>query len=116
MFELGLYIVGAFLLYILLFPLLGMAIGGLIYCGTPYLAGIALASITHKIFHGSFFDLGAFWVVAFLWAALLVHIRQICKKALELDLSWHEGHYIAATNILLMGRPYRKARRVLAAS
>lgn len=116
MFDFGMYLVGAFLLYILLLPLFGMIVGGILYVGAPYLAGVAIASITHKYFHGSFCDLGAFWLVAVLWTALLLHIRSIYKKALEFEHSWHEGHYLAATTILMMGHPYRKAKRTMASN
>ena len=73
--------------------------------------GIALAAITHKIFHGTFLDLGVFWLVSLLWAILLVYIRSIYRKVLEFNYSWHEGHYLAATTILMIGYPYRKAKR-----
>ena len=116
MFEFGLYIIGGFLLYLLLLPLIGMAIGGILYIGVPYSVGIVLASITHKLFHGSFVDLGAFWIVAIIWAVLLVHIRTIYNKILELEHAWHQGHYLAATTILLMGHPYRKAKKALVSS
>ena len=113
MFELGLYAFGAFFLYMLLLPLIGAIIGVLVYMGTPYLAGIAFASILHKTLHGSFFELGAFWIVAIVWTILLVHMRQIYKKVLELEHAWHEGHYMAAATVLLMGHPYRKAKKAL---
>ena len=114
MFELGLYAFGAFFLYILLLPLIGAIIGAIAYLGTPYIAGIAFASVLHKALVGSFFELGAFWIVAIVWAILLVYMRQIYNKVLELEHAWYEGHYTAATAVLLMGHPYRKAKKALA--
>lgn len=114
MIELGLYAIGAFLIYILFLPLVGAAIGVLIYAGLPYLAGLVMASIAHKVLQGSFFDMGAYcWMFGVLWAVLLVHTRQIFNKALELRHAWFEGHYLAAATILLLGRPYRKRKRAM---
>ncbi len=114
MFEFGLYVLGAFFLYVLLLPLAGALVGFVIYMGLPYLMGVAMASIGHKVFHGSYFDIGSFWLIVLAWSVGIVLIRQIHKKILGLDYSWHEGHYLAATGILLLGRPYRKARRTIA--
>lgn len=116
MFEAGFYALGAFFLYILLLPLIGAIIGAIAYLGTPYLAGIALASGLHKTLVSSFFELGAFWIFAIVWAILLVYMRQIYNKDLELEHAWHESHYMAATAVLLMGHPYRKAKESLASS
>jgi hypothetical protein len=114
MFEFGLYAVFMFFFYLLLLPLFGFLIGVAVYVGTPYLAGVALACVAHKVFHGSFFDLGVFWFVALAWSVAIVHMRQILKTVLEIEHSWHEGHYLAATNVLLMGKPYRKLKRATA--
>lgn len=113
MIEFGLYVIGMFLFYILVLPLVGILLGSVVYLGLPYLAGVALACIAHKVFHGSFLDLGAFWLLAFTWSVALVHTRQLHKKVLELEHSWHEGHYLAATTLLLMGNPYRKMKRLM---
>ena len=115
MLETTLYVLGAFCIYILLLPLLGVVVGLLAYVGLPYLAGIAMASITHKVFNGSFFEMGAYyWLFGIVWAILLVHMRQIYNKVLELKHEWFEGHYLAASTILLMGRPYRKLKKTTA--
>ena len=115
MFEFGLYVLGAFLLFTLILPLIGAVIGVLIYIGLPYFGGIIIASIFYKLSYGSFLDMGAFWGVAILWAILLVSIRHILSKVLEYELAWHEGHYLAATTIVLMGSPYRKRKSALTA-
>lgn len=108
------YVLCAFLFFVLLLPLAGMIIGAVLYVGLPYLAGIAVACVAHKLFHGSFFDLGAFWLLALLWAVVVVHMRQIYQKMLELEHAWHEGHYLAATTIVMMGQPYRKKKKAMA--
>jgi hypothetical protein len=115
MFEFGVYVLCAFLLFVVLLPLMGAIVGIVAYMGLPYLAGVAFACAAHKIFHGSYFDLGAFWILALIWVVLLVYVRQVCKKALELESTWHEGHYLAASTILLMGHPYRKIKKAATA-
>ncbi|MDH3997710.1 MAG: hypothetical protein OET90_02620 [Desulfuromonadales bacterium] len=115
MIETILYVLGAFCIYILLLPLLGVAVGLLVYVGLPYLAGIVMAGITYKILHGSFFEMGAsYWLFGVVWAVLLVRMRQIFSKILELKHRWFEGHYLAASTIFLMGRPYRKLKKSMA--
>ena len=112
MFEFGLYVLFAFLLFVVVLPLMGSVLGIATYMSLPYLAGVAVACVAHKLFHGSYFDLGAFWLLALIWSILLVNIRQIYRKTLELEHAWHEGHYLAASTILLMGHPYRKMKKV----
>ena len=48
------------------------------------------------------------------WGVAIVHTRQTDKKTLELEHTWHEGHYLAAMTRLLMRRPYRKIKRAIA--
>jgi len=80
--------------------------------GLPYLAGIVLACITHNIFYGSFLDMGAYyWLFGIVWAVLSVLARRIYKN--EKKPEWHAGHYLAASNVLLMRRPYRKQKKAM---
>lgn len=111
MIEIVLCIIGAFVLYAVLLPLIGAFIGVAIHAGFPYLMGIVIASIIHKVFHGSYVNLELFWIFALAWSVILFQVRKFYKKSLELDYSWHEGHFQAAKIILFMGLPYRKAKR-----
>ena len=113
MIEFGMYVLFAFFLFVVVLPLTGAILGVTALMGLPYLMGVAVACVAHKVFHGSYFDLGAFWILALVWSILLVNVRQIYKKTLELEHAWHEGHYLAATTILLMGHPYRKLKRTM---
>jgi len=111
MIEIILYVFGAFCICLFGFPLLGVVIG-FVVMGLPYLAGIVFACITHNIFYGSVLDMGAsYWLFGIVWAVLLVHARQSYKK--EMKSAWHEGHYLAASNVLLMRRPYRKQKKAM---
>ena len=114
MIEFGMYVLFAFFLFVVVLPLTGAILGVTALISLPYLMGVAVACVAHKVFHGSFFDMGAFWLIALAWGVAIVHTRQIYKKILELEHSWHEGHYLAATTILLMGKPYRKIKKAAA--
>ena len=111
MIEFGMYVLFAFFLFVVFLPLAGAVVGVAAYIVLPYLIGIAVACVAHKVFHGSYIDLGAFWILALVWSVLLVNVRKIFQKTLELEHAWHEGHYLAATTILLMGHPYRKMKK-----
>ena len=111
MIEFGMYVFFAFFLFVVVLPLAGAILGVTALMSIPYLMGVAVACVAHKVFHGSYFDLGVFWILALVWSVLLVNVRQIYKKTLELEHAWHEGHYLAATTILLMGHPYRKMKK-----
>ena len=111
MIEFGMYVLFAFFLFAVFLPLAGAILGVMALMTLPYLVGVAVACVAHKVFHGAYFDLGAFWILALIWSILLVNVRQIYKKTLELEHAWHEGHFLAATTILLIGHPYRKMKR-----
>ena len=111
MIEFGLYVIFVFFLYVVVLPLTGAIVGVTAFMSFPYLIGIAVACVAHKVFHGSYFDLGSFWILALIWSILLVNVRQIYKKIHELEYTCHEGHYLADTTILLMGHPYRKMKK-----
>ncbi len=111
MFEFGLYVLGAFFLYVLLLPLAGALVGFVIYMGLPHLMSVAIACIAHKKIYGSYFDLGAFWILALVLSVGIVYIRQIYQKTLEMGYEWHEGYFLASKTILELGLPYRKIKK-----
>ena len=101
----GIYVLGAFSLYVLILPLVGIILGTLLYVGLPYIAGIAVAGMGNIFVYGSFFYLGVFWVLALIWVVGVALMRQASKKILQFAPAWYEGHGLAAKSVIMMGHP-----------
>jgi|GEM_PF-799638 len=100
------FVVGAFLLYLVILPLLGMLVGTLLYLGLPYaFGGIVSVMIFVKIL-----ALPMGWVFALfsagIWACLVAYARVKNQTFSEQPLAWHEGHFAGAFSVLALGLPY----------
>ncbi len=98
-------IVSAFVLFAVLLPLFGIALGLFCYYVLPYVFG-GLVAITLLFIAGAKILL-AFWIwcVALLWASAVLFVKMKFRK-----LGEEVEHYRAAHAILLCGIPYRRKR------
>lgn len=98
-------IISAFLLFAVILPLLGIALGLFCYYVLPYVFG-GLVTLALLLVAGVkiLFVLWA-WLVALLWASAVFIIKMRFRK-----LGEEIEHYRAAHAILLCGAPYRRKR------
>jgi hypothetical protein len=90
------WIVAAFALYIVVFPLVGFLIGFFIRTVVPYLFGTValLIPVTEIIGIG----------VALLWAAVVLGSRQVLNRKNTKHYPWYEGHCQAISNLFSFAR------------
>jgi hypothetical protein len=98
-------IISAFILFAILLPLAGVAIGLFCYYVLPYVFG-GLATVILLVLAGVkiFFTWWA-WGIAVLWAAAVFAVKLLFRKMGE-----EIEHYRAAHVTLLCGAPYRRRR------
>lgn len=102
MIELLMWVAGAFLLYLVVFPLVGALVGFMIITLLPYLAGAGLVwCVMNLLGYGA--ATVWIWLFASLWAVTVFAARKRLISA-GTSLSWHEGHYKAACSTLLFKR------------
>jgi len=100
-------IVGAFLLYVLLLPLIGIAVGFVARVIAPYVVGSVVGfALTGTLFGGSQW---LFVVISVLWMVAVWYSRS-CLKKLCGSLAWYEGHYFGALNTLTFSRSLQLRR------
>jgi len=105
------FVIGAFLLYLVVLPILGMLIGTVLYLGLPYaFGGIVAAMVFVKIL-----ALPMGWVftlfLAGIWACLVGYSRAKNRAFSAQPLAWHEGHFGGAFTVLTMGLPYQARKQ-----
>lgn len=101
-------VVFAFLLFAVILPLAGVAIGLFCYYGLPYLFG-GLVTLGLLVLAGVKLILtGWVWVVAVIWASAVFVVKMLFRKMGE-----EIEHHRAAHAILLLGAPYRRRRNEL---
>jgi len=102
-------IVGSFLLYVLLLPLFGIAVGFIARVIAPYAFGVAAVYLlTERVLGWS----GSQWLFVLMslsWLVAVWHSR-FCLKKLRGSLAWYEGHYFGAINALTFSRPLQARR------
>lgn len=98
-------VISAFLLFALILPLFGIAIGLFCYYVLPYVFG-GLLTFTLLFITGVnlLFALWT-WLVTLLWASAVLFVKMRFRK-----LGEEIEHYRAAHAILLCGIPYRRKR------
>lgn len=98
-------VIGAFLLFAVILPLVGIVLGLFCYYVLPYLFG-GLVSIGLLMVAGVKILLFSWvWLLALLWASAVFFVRMKFRKlGKEID------HYRAAHATLLCGIPYRRRR------
>lgn len=101
-------VISAFLLFAVILPLFGVALGLLCYYALPYLfgglvtLGLFMAAGVHFLF------IVWVWLVAFVWASAVFFIKMKYRK-----LGEEIEHYRAAHAALLCGIPYWRKRNEL---
>jgi hypothetical protein len=107
MIESMVWVVGAFLLYLVVFPLVGALVGFMMISLMPYLAGAGLIwCVMNLLGYGA----ATFWMWMFgsLWAVTVFVARKRLISA-GTSLRWHEGHYKAACTTLAFKRMTAKS-------
>ncbi len=101
-------IISAFLLFAVVLPLVGVAIGLFCYYVLPYVFG-GLATMVLLVLVGVkiFFTWWA-WAIALVWATAVFAVKLLFRK-----LGEEIEHYHAAHATLLFGAPYRRRRNEL---
>lgn len=100
--EYILWVVGAFLLYLVVLPLAGAFLGFVFIALLPYLAGVGLAwCLVYLLGFGV--TSAWLWIFASIWAVTVFAARKrlIARGS---ELRWHEGHYEAARVALMVKR------------
>lgn len=101
-------VVCAFLLFTVVMPLAGIAVGLFCYYVLPYLFG-GLVMLSLLVLTGVKLILtGWVWVFAVLWASAVFVVKMMFRK-----LGEEVEHYRAAHAALLFGAPYRRRRNEL---
>ncbi len=101
-------IISAFLLFAVVLPLVGVAIGLFCYYVLPYVFG-GLATMVLLVLAGVkiFFTWWA-WAIALVWATAVFAVKLLFRK-----LGEEIEHHHAAHATLLFGIPYRRRRNEL---
>jgi len=100
-------VIGAFFLFVVGFPLIGLCAGVFVRILLPYLCGGALV---YLLMEKIFIPTGAWWeftVPLLAWAALIYGTRLIDSPR----WAWHEGHWHAVLLTLTFGL-WRRFRRL----
>ncbi len=98
----------AFLLYMVVLPLLGLFVGFIFYYVLPYALG-AVVSIAIAVLVGIKLLLTWwFWVPALAWASAVYYMKKKFK-----DLGEDVEHHHAANALLLGGLPYQRCKNQL---
>lgn len=101
-----LQIFSAFVLFAVILPLVGVALGFFLYYVLPYLFG-ALSLLVLAVFAGANIILSWWlWLIAFAWASSVYFIRKKLR-----DLGHDVEHYHAANMLLLGGIPYHRRKK-----
>jgi hypothetical protein len=101
-------VVSAFLLFTVILPLFGVALGLLCYYVLPYVFG-GLVSLGLLLITGVKVLVALWvWLVALLWASAVLFVKMKYHK-----LGEEIEHYRAAHATLLCGLPYRRKRKEL---
>lgn len=101
-------VVSAFLLFAVILPLAGVAVGLFCYYVLPYLFG-GLVMLGLLVLTGVKLILtGWVWVFAVIWASAVFLVKMLFRK-----LGDEIEHYRAAHATLLFGAPYRRRRNEL---
>ncbi|PLX80443.1 MAG: hypothetical protein C0616_08380 [Desulfuromonas sp.] len=105
------WVVAAFLLYLIALPLVGMALCLLVRVVSPYLCGMALA--LWMLSANGLTTMELFWssLLGFVWLAHMLRGRSHLKEMAFHTFHWNEGHYRSMLNTLLGGFPFRRIRR-----
>ena len=102
---------GAFLLFLVGLPLIGVAIGITMRVLLPYVVGPILAVLMVGIFG---FD-EAWWapavqiILSLIWIFSILHVRQRLGE-IRGGLRWWEGHFFGAANIMTFAWPLKRKR------
>lgn len=102
-------IVGSFLLYALLLPLFGVAIGFIARVIVPYAIGVAAVYLLTDALFGWSGSQWLFAVMSLSWVVAVWHSR-FCLKKLRGHLAWYEGHYFGVLNTLTFSRSLQLRR------
>lgn len=106
-----LWVVAAFLLYMVVLPLAGVLLAFVLRIAFPYLGGgaIVLWLLAREGLTGTEI---AWWVVAgMIWLWAMSMSRNQLRQSAFCRYSWDEGHYRSMVNALLGGFPLRWLRR-----
>ncbi len=101
MFELLLTVIGVFVLYWVVFPLVGMVSGVVGRVFVPYLLGSGLVFGLLSMLQSTLVGYQLAVVSILIWCVPLLAIRYWHRPRRE--LSWHQGHYRAAFSLLTCG-------------
>jgi len=92
-------IIGAFFLYLVVFPLIGIGAGVFLRILLPYLFG---GTLIHLLMRMMLVPTGGWWEYAipyFAWASLLLGTRLIDSRR----SAWHEGHWRSVLLLMSLG-------------
>lgn len=93
----------AFVLYGVVLPLIGIAIGFLLRVVVPYLLGGLVGIVALGNAGVLSQSLTLLFVIAVSWGALVLVVRTSkCLRSL-VHLNWSEGHYLSAFRLLTLG-------------
>jgi len=97
-------VVGAFFLFMVGFPLIGLLATLVLKVCLPYLLVPAIAAVLVQdpLHWGT--AMGAVLFSGMAWASLVLTARRAIRSR-EPALAWHQGHYRAALRVLSLGLP-----------
>lgn len=102
---------GAFLLFLVVLPLVGLAIGIAMRVLLPYVTGVVLAVLMVNIlgFENAWWAETVQILLSLIWICSILHVRQSLRK-IQGEVHWYEGHFFGAANILTFARPLKRKR------
>ena len=114
----------AFIVYAVILPLIGVAIGFLLIVAVPYLIGSLVGIFTVGTAGMTLQSLALIALISLAWAGLVLVVRTTSSMRSLRRLCWLEGHYLSAFRVLTFGgltaietesgHPWRLNRRTAA--
>lgn len=103
---------GAFLLFLVGLPLVGLAIGISMRVVLPYVFGPVMTVFMVDLlgFDSAWWAVPAEILLSLIWICSILHVRQRLGK-IKGGVSWYEGHYFGAANIVTFAWPLKRKRQ-----
>ena len=106
--------IGAFLLFLVGLPLVGLAIGSFMRVLLPYAIGPVVAVLMVNLLGFEY----AWWakpvqiILSLIWICSILHVRQRLGK-IKGGVCWYEGHFFGAANIVTFAWPLKRKRHAV---
>ena len=102
---------GAFLLFLVGLPLIGLVIGISMRVLLPYLVGPVLAVLMVNVlgFEAAWWAPAVQIILSLIWVFSILHVRQSLGR-IKGGVRWWEGHYFGAANIMTFAMPLKRKR------